>query len=226
MDIEIKIPPHGYVRYVDHLGTDLRIVEAARISYKSPSKGEEQDKKLLEYLYKNKHTSPFEQCNLTLNIKFPIFLMHQFVHHRTFRLNKWSERYSELVNEFFLPKTWRAQDVKNKQGSSQTSEINQSYCFEVCNQANKVAYTAYQVLLKEGVSKEQARIVLPLSIYTEIYVNIDLHNLMHFLRLRLDAHAQSEMQDVALAIKQIAEQLYPWTFELFDKYEAIRKSNP
>src|SRR5687768_8297385 len=92
----IEQPPHGYVRYIDHLGADERVVEAARVSYGSPSKGPEQDKKLLNYLLRNRHTSPFEQCSITYNIKFPIFLMRQFVRHRTFRLNEWSGRYSEL----------------------------------------------------------------------------------------------------------------------------------
>src|SRR6267142_2288389 len=93
--VTIDIPPHGYVRYIDHLGTDQRIVEAARISYGSPSKGEEADKKLLDYLFAHRHTSPFEQCNITFNIKMPIFVMRQFVRHRTFRLNEWSGRYSQ-----------------------------------------------------------------------------------------------------------------------------------
>lgn len=214
----IEQPPHGYVRYIDHLGTDTRIVEAARVSYHQGSKGEEQDKKLLHYLFKNRHTSPFEQCNITFNIKFPIFLMRQFVRHRTFRLNEWSGRYSELADEFFLPKEWRAQDPKNKQGSLAHRSINQSECNILCRRAYNTAYKVYQDLLREGVAKEQARFVLPVGIYTEIYVNCDLHNLLHFLRLRLDSHAQSEIRDIALAIREIACELFPWTFEAFSRY--------
>lgn len=215
---EIMIPPHGYVRYIDHLGSDLRIVEAARVSYKSPSKGEEADKKLLFYLYKNRHTSPFEQCNITFNIKMPIFLMRQFVRHRTFRLNEWSGRYSELVDEFFLPTEWRAQDKKNKQGSIETI-ASQEICFKGVEQAYKYCYDTYQGLLVNGVAKEQARMVLPVAIYTEIYVNCDLHNLLHFLRLREDAHAQKEMRDVAQAMKKIIQPLFPWTFEAYEKFK-------
>lgn len=216
----IEQPPHGYVRYIGHLGTDLRIVEAARISYKSPSKGDEADKKLLHYLFKNRHTSPFEQCAITFNIKFPIFLMRQFVRHRTFRLNEWSGRYSEMADEFYMPGQWRAQDTVNRQGSMPfDSDHKQSYCDKVARVAYDTAYGHYQSLLAAGVAKEQARFVLPVGIYTEIYVNCDLHNLMHFLRLRQDGHAQAEIQDVANAMRQIASELFPWTFEAFDKYK-------
>jgi len=215
----IEQPPHGYVRYIDHLGTDARIVEAARVSYKSPSKGKDADKKLLFYLLKNRHTSPFEQCNITFNIKFPIFLMRQFVRHRTFRLNEWSGRYSELADEFFRPKRWRAQDNKNRQGSFVDAHIDQAKANYECNRVYDIAYEGYQELLKLGVAKEQARFVLPVGIYTEIYVNCDLHNLMHFLRLRQDGHAQAEIQDVATAMRQITEQLFPWTFEAFNRFK-------
>lgn len=219
----IEQPPHGYVRYIDHFGTDQRVVEAARVSYKSPSKGEEADKKLLFYLYKKRHTSPFEQCNITFNIKFPIFLMRQFVRHRTFRLNEWSGRYSELADEFFMPERWRVQDDKNKQGSRESEPTTTNAwqaaqkstamsCYDVC-------YKGYLKLLAGGVAKEQARFVLPVGIYTEIYVNCDLHNLLHFLRLRQDGHAQAEIQDVANAMYTIAKELFPWTFEAFAKFE-------
>ena len=107
----------GFVRYIDHMGNDQRICEAARISYKAPSKGEEGDKKLINYLWKNKHTSPFEMVKLTLNIKMPIFVMRQYVRHRMQNLNEVSARYTELPDEFYIPKVWRKQDNKNKQGS-------------------------------------------------------------------------------------------------------------
>lgn len=222
----IHQPPHGYVRYVDHLGSDQRIVEAARISYHSPSKGEEQDRKLLHYLYRNRHTSPFEQCSITFNIKFPIFLMRQFVRHRTFRLNEWSGRYSELADEFFVPTDgWRTPDPNNKQGSvggfdpvvSDIADLSVTLT-EAYRLQLQSAYGFYQRMLKLGVAKEMARMILPVSIYTEIYVNCDLHNLIHFLRLRCDPHAQKEIQDVANAMKQIAAELFPWTFSAVERY--------
>jgi len=216
----LELPPHGYVRYIDHLGTDQRIVEAARVSYGGASKGDEADKKLLGYLFKNRHTSPFEQCNVTFNIKMPIFVMRQLVRHRTFRLNEWSGRYSELKDEFYEPECWRRQDFKNKQGSTEDSSVHWNHFNDaILAIAQKQAYDHYQSLLANGVAKELARIVLPVSIYTEIYVNCDLHNLIHFFNLRLDPHAQKEIQDVAKAMLHITEHLFPWTIELFDKFK-------
>lgn len=216
---QIDQPPFGFVRYIDHLGADQRIVEAARVSYGSPSKGEEADKKLLHYLFKNRHTSPFEQCSITFNIRFPIFLMRQFVRHRTFRLNEVSARYTELPDQFYRPKEWRAQDISNKQGSVSSPEIPKGECDFLMAEAYRTCYENYQALIDRGVAKELARIILPVGIYTEIYVNCDLHNLLHFLRLREDGHAQAEIQDVARAMKTIASELFPWTFEAFAKFK-------
>lgn len=214
----IEQPPHGYIRYIDHLGSDLRIVEAARVSYGGASKGEEADKKLLFYLYRNRHTSPFEQCNITFNIKFPIFLMRQFVRHRTFRLNEWSGRYSELADEFFIPSCWRTQDAKNKQGSV-VAELNHDQLDAIALEVYSHAHSRYKDMLSMGVAKEMARFILPVGIYTEIYVNCDLHNLLHFLRLRLDPHAQQEIRIVATAMAEIASKLFPWTFEAFTRFK-------
>lgn len=224
----IPILGQGYVRYIDHLGDDLRIVETARISYKSPSKGEEADKKLLMYLYKNRHTSPFEACNITFNIKMPIFCMRQFVRHRTFRLNEWSGRYSELADEFYVPELWRVQDVKNKQGSLASGELVDSPEWHednsgIAESTFQYCYHNYQQLLKRGVAKELARVVLPVSMFTEIYVSTDVHNLIHFLNLRQDPHAQLEIREIANAMNSIFEELYPWCAEARKKYKFILK---
>ena len=217
----ISVLGQGHVRYIDHLGDDLRIVETARISYKSPSKGEESDKKLLMYLHKNRHTSPFESCNITLNIKMPIFCMRQFVRHRTFRLNEWSGRYSELADEFYMPEIWRIQDTKNKQGSIDAvdDEAWHDYNDLITRKAFKYTYQVYQELLERNVAKELARIVLPVSMFTEIYVNVDVHNLMHFLNLRQDPHAQLEMREIANAMATIFAELYPWSYEAHVKHK-------
>lgn len=219
LDQVIFQPPHGHVRLTGVFGTDQLIVDTARISYGGTSKGEEADMKLLHYLYKNRHTSPFEQCNVTFNIKFPIFLMRQFVRHRTFRLNEWSGRYSELADEFYTPKTWREQDTKNKQGGIVGGSILQDFCDDICIDAYTHAYNAYRRLLEQRVCKEQARIVLPVGIYTEIRVNCDLHNLLHFFRLRLDSHAQGEMREVAQAMYDLVADKFPWTFMAFNRYQ-------
>lgn len=230
---EIKVLDHGFVRYIDHMGDDERIVEAARISYKSPSKGKEQDQKLLEFLYKNKHTSPFEMVKLTLNVKMPIFVMRQWVRHRMQNLNEVSARYTELPNEFYIPTNWRRQDNKNKQGSIDDGDWNPdveidevlgfsvkdaaaSFCLkEFCERS----YNLYKSMLKSGIAREMARMVLPVNIYTEIYCCWDLKNLLHFITLREDSHAQSEIQEYAKAIKTILVELFPMTMNAYEKFK-------
>lgn len=236
---EIKVLDHGFVRLIDWLGDDKRIVECARISYKSPSKGDEQDKKLIEYLWKNLHTSPFENIKITLNIKMPIFVMRQYVRHRMQSLNEVSARYTELPNEFYIPTSWRKQDTKNKQGSIDEGAWNPKVytIYDPCacgmggggasidydaTKAVEVfcenSYKLYQQLLDAGVAREMARMVLPVNIYTEIYTTWDLKNLLHFVRLRDDAHAQAEIQEYGKAIKVILRELFPWTMEAYEKY--------
>lgn len=215
---EIEVLDFGYVRYIDHMGSDQRIVESARVSYGSPSKGEEQDKKLLEYLYKNKHTSPFEMCKITFNIKMPIFVMRQYVRHRMQNLNEVSARYTELPSEFYIPMKWRVQDKVNKQGSV-AGELDHNTISKMVSLQCNDSYDTYQTLIKVGVAKEMARFVLPVNIYTECYSTWDLKNLIHFITLRDDSHAQAEIQAYGKAIKSIMEDLFPWTMEAYNKYK-------
>lgn len=213
----IPVLDKGFVRYIDHMGSDERIVEAARISYKSPSKGPEADAKLINYLMKNKHTSPFEMCKVTLNIKLPIFVMRQYVRHRMQNLNEVSARYTELPDEFYIPEVWRLQDTKNKQGSIahdddqldvETSMALREFCDE--------AYGFYKMMLERGVAREMARMVLPVNIYTECYSTWDLKNLLHFITLREDSHAQAEIQEYGKAIKSILIELFPMTMVAYE----------
>lgn len=219
----IPVLDKGYVRLIDHLGTDERICEAARISYKSPSKGADQDKKLIAYLWKNKHTSPFEMVKITLNIKMPIFVMRQYVRHRMQNLNEMSARYTELPSEFYIPTEWRLQDTKNKQGSTTASAVkNAKWQRKQTNRLLKIcdlAYKTYQEMLDDGVAREMARMVLPVNIYTEIYCCWDMKNLLHFISLRDDAHAQAEIQAYGKAIKTMCKKLFPWTMEAYEKYK-------
>lgn len=228
----IPVLDHGYVRYIDHMGTDQRICEAARISYKSPSKGEEADKKLIAYLWKNKHTSPFEMCKITLNIKLPIFVMRQYVRHRMQNLNEVSARYTELPAEFYIPSCWRKPDQKNRQGSlpdgnwnpllecqDDTGEWTTLTATEAYEEQLKNSYRVYQELIKGGIAREMARMVLPVSIYTEIYSCWDLKNLLHFITLREDSHASWEIQEYARAIKSIITELFPWTMEAYETHK-------
>ncbi len=235
---EIQVLDKGYVRLVGYYGKDLTIVEAARVSYQSPSKGDEADKKLLHYLYKNRHTSPFEQCNITFNIKLPLFVQGQMVRHRTQKLNQMSARYTEMPDEFYIPSSWRPQDKKNKQGSVETDNWNpvidteeevspggrsvfeiQYHATELLEKHCEDSYNLYKKMIAEGVSKEMARMHLPQNLYTEIYSQWDIHNLIHFFNLRLDEHAQWEVRQYAKAMFEIFEELFPWTAEAFHKYK-------
>jgi len=216
----IEVLDHGFVRYIDHMGTDERIVEAARISYRSPSKGPEQDRKLLRYLFKNKHTSPFEMVKVTLNIKLPIFVMRQYVRHRMQNLNEVSARYTQLPSEFYIPEKWRVQDTKNKQGSVDTEALNHEFYSAELEKHCKDSYELYELLLDSGIAREMARMVLPVNIYTEIYSCWDVKNLLHFIALRDDSHAQAEIQEYGKAIKEICTELFPWTMEVYEEVKA------
>ena len=229
----INVLDHGYVKYLDHMGTDQDILSHARISYKSEGKGEEADKKLLGYLYKNRHTSPFEMVKVKFGIKLPIFVMRQYVRHRMQNLNEVSARYTELPNEFYIPKNWRRQDTKNKQGSIEDGIFNPELyqglsglepelkvdCSSIFNEVCQTAYNTYELMLKSGVAREMARMVLPVNIYTECHVCWDLKNLLHFISLRDDSHAQSEIQEYGKAMKSIVSELFPWTIEAYEKYK-------
>lgn len=215
----IPVLDKGFVRYIDHYGSDQRICEAARISYRSPSKGDDADRKLIAYLYKNKHTSPFEMCKLTINVKLPIFVMRQYVRHRMQNLNEVSARYTELPNEFYIPEKWRAQDTKNKQGSVATNELEHEHLSVLLTKACQDAYNTYEFLLERGVAREMARMVLPVNIYTEIYSCWDLKNLLNFVTLREDSHAQAEIQDYGRAIKTILQDKFPMVMEAYEKYK-------
>lgn len=214
----LPVHDHGFVRLIDWMGSDKAIVEAARVSYNSPSKGDEQDKKLLLYLFKNKHTSPFEMAKIKFNIRMPIFVMRQYIRHRMQNVNEFSARYKELPDEFFIPEVWRIQATANKQSSvavEQPNSWNEERSATV-GRFYKQAYELYQTLLASGVAREQARIVLPVGIYTEFYCCWDLNNLLKYFALRDDPHAQGEHQDYAKAMKEITRALFPWTMEAYD----------
>ena len=226
----INVLDHGYIKYLDHMGTDQDILSHARISYKSEGKGEAADKKLLGYLYKNRHSSPFEMVKIKFGIKLPIFVMRQYVRHRMQNLNEVSARYTELPNEFYIPKTWRKQDTKNKQGSLVDEDWNDKSFYEGIHSKNEElsatfenhchhSYKLYESMIAAGVAREMARMVLPVNIYTECHVCWDLKNLLHFIALREDSHAQAEIQEYGRAMKSIVSELFPWTMEAYEKYK-------
>ncbi len=219
LDREFPVLDKGFVRLVDYMGSDDRIVQSARVSYGSGTKSFRQDKGLIDYLLRNEHTSPFEQVVLTFHAKMPIFVARQWVRHRTARLNEISGRYSVMKDEFYVPagKDIAFQSEDNKQGrlaEAVSPDLQQRIARELEDRQSE-AYRAYTALIDGGLARELARINLPLSLYTEWYWQIDLHNLFHFLRLRLDPHAQYEIRAYAEVMLTVAEAVAPLATESF-----------
>jgi thymidylate synthase (FAD) len=211
----IPVLDKGFVRLVDMMGSDLAVVEAARVSYGSGSKGEEKDRKLISYLLKHQHATPFEHAVFKFHVSCPIFVMRQWIRHRTGSFNEISARYTEVKDEFYLPETLRAPDLKNKQSSQAAPHIDQAKCLSLLEKSQRQAYEVYQQLIKEGVARELARTVLPVSQYTQFYWTVNARNLMHFIDLRADAPAQWEIQRYAEALSKFYAAKMPWTWAAF-----------
>lgn len=205
----------GFVRLVDVMGSDLSVVNAARISFASQSEEfGERDEKLLNYLWSHKHTSPFRHATVQLHIKAPIFVFRQWQKHQVgCAWNEISGRYVEFDAEFYSPSLWRKQHKSNKQGSEGKVERQTAATF-VYNQTLKTCLKSYNELLSMGVCKEQARLALPASLYTECYWTASLQALMHFLSLREDAHSQKEIQEYARAVRVLCEKHFPKSLSL------------
>lgn len=222
LDQEIRVLDRGFVRLVDYLGGDARIVQAARVSYGAGTKSFREDRGLIHYLLRNEHTSPFEQVILTFHTKMPIFVARQWVRHRTARLNEISGRYSVMRDEFYLPEPdqVRFQSRQNKQARSEERlpPAEAEAVIASMRAEQEQTYANYEKYLAMGVARELARANLPLSLYTEWYWQIDLHNLFHFLRLRLDAHAQYEIRAFAEALAQCARSVAPIAYEAFEEH--------
>lgn len=217
--MEIKVLDKGFVRLVDHMGSDSAIVQAARVSYGEGTKKVNEDVGLINYLMKHKHMSPFEMCELKFHIKLPIFVARQWIRHRTANVNEISGRYSELKEEYYMPSHVYKQASKNKQGSSDETIEEGEYWLDQVNTQCGASFGVYKAGLSLGVAREEARIGLPINTYTEWYWKIDLRNLLHFLRLRLDSHAQYEIREYAKAIKDIVKQLFPIAWQAFKEHE-------
>jgi thymidylate synthase (FAD) len=210
------------------LGTDDRIVQAARVSYGEGTKTVREDEGLIDYLLRNEHTSPFEQVVLTFHVKLPIFVARQWIRHRTARLNEISGRYSVMKDEFYRPDPadMAPQSADNKQGRSSESfpEAEALGMIQTLRAGQEAAYADYQELIDRGLAREIARVNLPLSLYTEWYWQIDLHNLFRFLRLRLDGHAQKEIRQYARVLLELASAVCPRACASFRKHILEGKS--
>lgn len=220
-DTLYSVLDHGFIRLVDHMGNDASIVQAARVSTGQGTKTPEQDAKLIDYLMRNAHTSPFEAVTLKVHVKCPIFVARQWMRHRTWSYNEVSARYTEMPEEFYIPEAAniKQQDVTNRQGGSERLNwVDAGSAEHEINITCQECYEAYRRLLGLGVSREQARMVLPVALYTEFYATVNLHNLFNFLRLRLDPHAQWEIRQYAEVLHEIARVIAPVATESFDKY--------
>ena len=212
----------GFVRLVDYLGSDERIAQAARVSYGEGTKTHRENKGLIDYLLRSDHTSPFEQVNFTFHLKMPIFVARQWIRHRTARVNEISGRYSVMKDEFYIPEGAHisAQSQSNKQGREEepVQVEMQTRTREAMEGDQKMLYEHYERLLDDGIAREIARINLPLSLYTEFYWQMDLHNLFHFIRLRIHPHAQLEIRAYASVIFGIVRKVCPFACESFSEH--------
>lgn len=225
---EFQCLDKGFVRLVDVMGDDGSIVQAARVSYGKGTKTLHQDRGLIRYLMRHKHTTPFEMVEFKFHVKLPIFVARQWIRHRTANVNEYSGRYSEMPDEFYLPgpDQIRYQSSSNRQGRSdeQISPEKVEKIISEMKETQDKAYSDYKNLLDENIAREISRINLPLSNYTEWYWKIDLHNLFHFLKLRIDPHAQYEIRVYGEVMAEIVKQIVPVAYEAFEDY-VLHNSN-
>ncbi len=218
----IKCLDQGFVRLVDVMGDDGSVVQAARVSYGKGTKNVRQDKGLINYLLKHFHMSPFEMVEFKFHCKMPIFVARQWIRHRTASVNEISGRYSIMEDTVWRPsaKDLRQQAVINRQGSldSAIPEPANSEVLATYNNDIETIFKHYHEYVDKGVAREVARVTLPLSTYTEWYWKMDLHNLLHFLWLRLDQHAQKEIRVYAEAIATFVKRTCPYTWEAFEEH--------
>lgn len=211
----------GFVRLVDVLGDDARVVQAARVSYGAGTKTVREDAGLIDYLMRHRHTSPFEMVSFTFHVKMPLFVARQWIRHRTASLNEISGRYSVMKDEFYLPEAEqvRYQSQDNKQGRGDALQNEQAErIIQQMQQGQTREYQDYEALLDDDVARELARINLPLSLYTEMYWQMDLHNLFHFLKLRMHPHSQYEIRVYAETIAAIVEQIVPLCYQAWQEH--------
>lgn len=221
----VPLLDHGFVRVIDYMGDDAAICQAARVSYGKGTKSVQNDEGLIRYLMRHWHSTPFEMCEIKLHVKLPIFVARQWIRHRTANVNEYSARYSILDREFYIPEpeALAAQSVVNNQGRGAVLEgAEAARVLEILKSDANRAYDHYEAMISEegqqGLARELARMNLPANIYTQWYWKVDLHNLLHFLRLRADAHAQYEIRVYAEAIAAMVADWVPAAYRAFEDY--------
>jgi thymidylate synthase (FAD) len=222
LGVPFKVLDDGFIRVVDYMGSDESIVQAARVSYGAGTKKIHQDRGLIRYLMRHHHTTPFEMCEIKLHVRVPMDCWRQWIRHRTANVNEYSTRYSIAIDnaQSTEPDKWRLQAPGNRQGSAgYADEITGAYLSEKEREFQKLAREIYEERLAKGIAREQARKDLPLATYTEAYWKIDLQNLLHFLWLRMDEHAQEEIRAYANIIgNEIVAKWCPHAWEAFKDY--------
>ena len=229
----IEVLDHGFIRVIDYMGDDSSIVQSARVSYGKGTKKISNDKGLIKYLMRHRHSTPFEMCEIKFHIKLPIFIARQWIRHRTANVNEYSARYSILDKEFYIPsaENLAAQSAINNQGRGDAlTDDEASKVIQILKKDAEQTYSNYETLLNEssegniidesksGIARELARMNLTLNTYTQWYWKIDLNNLLHFLALRADDHAQYEIRVYADAMLDIVKKWVPLTYEAFEDY--------
>ena len=229
----IEVLDHGFIRVIDYMGDDSSIVQSARVSYGKGTKKISNDKGLIKYLMRHRRSTPFEMCEIKFHIKLPIFIARQWIRHRTANVNEYSARYSILDKEFYIPsaENLAAQSAINNQGRGDAlTDDEASNVIQILKKDAEQTYSNYETLLNEssegniidesksGIARELARMNLTLNTYTQWYWKIDLNNLLHFLALRADDHAQYEIRVYADAMLDIVKKWVPLTYEAFEDY--------
>jgi len=222
LDTAFPVLDKGFIRLVDYMGGDSRIVQSARVSYGEGTKTVREDGALIDYLLRHQHTSPFEQVSLTFHVKLPIFVARQWIRHRTARVNEISGRYSIMKDECYIPAAGDVsfQSTDNKQGRSEEPvppETTEQILAEIKSR-QEAAFAGYNDLIEKNIARELARINLPLSTYTEWYWQIDLHNLFHFLKLRCDSHSQKEIRVYADIMLEMCRKVAPLATASFERH--------
>lgn len=217
-----RVLDNGFVRVIDYMGDDAAVVQAARVSFGAGTKHVRENRGLIRYLMRHSHTTPFEMCEIKLHVRVPMDTWRQWIRHRTANVNEYSTRYSVAIDaaQRTMPAEWRAQSSMNRQGSAGLLPltIGKRLSFEE-QDLQKKTREVYEARIAAGVAREQARKDLPLSTYTEAYWKIDLHNLLHFLKVRMDAHAQEEIRVYATVIgEEIVAKWVPVVWEAFLDY--------
>jgi thymidylate synthase (FAD) len=220
---EIRLLDHGTVRLVDHMGSDLSIVRSARVSYNAQwrtGEDEGKDAKLIHYLVKNRHTTPFESVTFTFDVKAPIFVFRQWHRHRTWAYNEVSARYTELPEEYYIPAAHviTTQSTSNKQMRTDQVHPEAERMRVIMQESNARSFAAYKELLTLGCPRELARSVLPVATYSQMFGTVNLHNLFHYLGLRTHSHAQHEIRVYAVAMLELIRPIVPIAVTAWEEY--------